>query len=147
MVPTARPDIDLREVAQSNIYVTLSITKDHTTYTTTILLAGTETVPPSSPSTIAVFLPTSQNSAPITAAGSTDPSSGTVIGAIVGAIVGSFVFALLLWCCFYSPALFGAAGSSTVSGSESSSSRSTVKKVRVRVRETRRARVTEVDDN
>jgi hypothetical protein len=164
-VPTPEPDIDLRAVVQSNFYVTLAIPRDTTTYTTTMLLAGTETAPPSNPTTTAISNPSvvstqvvvttqalvpvvvvstqtlvssqpavssspTQTTAPITAAGSTDPSSSTVVGAIVGAIVGSFVMVFLLWCCLYQPRIFRIE-SSTVSGStRSSSSGSTVKRTR-----------------
>jgi hypothetical protein len=191
--PTAGPDIDLRQVAPSNYYVTLTLTRDYTTYTTTILLAGTEspaTPRPSSaaivdaaattttaitgpattittaiassvttttaavapPVTTTVPAPVAQTTTAVAAVGSTDPSSGTIVGAIVGAIVGSIVFVLLLWVCFYTPTIF-AVEASTVSGStRSSSSGSTAKRSsrrarRVRVRETTKVRVRELDDD
>jgi hypothetical protein len=137
VVPTPAPELELR---QANYYITLSITRDTTTYTTTILLGGTE---PAGQATAAVAA-TSTTSNPVAAAtpastsfagilvpASSDPSSGVIIGAIIGSIVGSFVLVCLLWlCCFNQTPIVSVehsktnhdSGSSYGSGSRSSRS-------------------------
>lgn len=128
------PQIELREEAPaSNVYVTLSITRDYTTYTTTILLAGTTgpalpstdiTLNPTTsgflvpPTTSTIPLPPSQSTFPT--ATSTDPNQSVLIGAIVGSILGSFFFLFLFWLCFFRRP-FRVEGSVTTSASSSTS--------------------------
>lgn len=148
-VPTATPVIDLRQnAAQSNVYVTLSITREYTTYTTIILLAGTDTVNPSPASrTVTItsgVTPNPQATTVVAGASnglppgttSSDPSSGVIIGAIVGSILGTFVVAALFWCCLYQR-VGARVRVSTVSSNSGSSSSSDTAPRRVRVREVR----------
>jgi hypothetical protein len=114
LMPTPYPKTNLaRQASESDYVVILSITRDYTTYTTTIILGGTETPPPSpdtptdpqSPSSTAGAASSSTISTPIVIYPSTDPTPNAIIGAIVGCTVGAFVFAFLMWICCY-PASF-----------------------------------------
>jgi hypothetical protein len=155
-VPTAKPVIDLRQnAAQSNVYVTLSITRDYTTYTTVILLAGTETPNPTPASgTITITSAITSNpqytTAPDGASNglppgttSSDPRSDVIIGAIVGSVLGTFAIVALIWCCFYQR-ISASARLSTGSSDSGSSGSSDAAPRRVRVEEVRRVRVQEV---
>ena len=91
--------LEIRQTAQP-VVVTLTETREFTTYTSTITL-GTDTVFPASPTTA----PTTA-SAPITvqtlapAKSSTD-NNGVVIGAVLGTFLGLAVLLALVWkCCF-----------------------------------------------
>lgn len=108
---TPQPHVNSkRETSESDVLATLSITRDYTTYTTIILLAGTA-APSIIPSITAGF-PTSTAPAATSSSiigtepvksSSTDPSSSVIVGRIVGSILGALAFVGLLWICLYRP--------------------------------------------
>jgi hypothetical protein len=81
--------------------ITQTITRDFTTYTTTITLGTITSFPPPTAPTLTTPAPTIiQTVAPIPAKTTTD-SNGVVVGAVLGAFLGLAVLLALAWkCCF-----------------------------------------------
>ena len=111
LAPTPPPDLNYRQEvtrSQSNFFVTLSITRDTTTFTTVIVLGGTEapsfdpTTNSPWPTTTAVPGSFPTNSVPATHF-SSETSSQVIIGAVLGSIFGSLLVLFLIWFCCYSP--------------------------------------------
>jgi len=106
VAPTLTPTPTL-EPRQENYYITLSITRDTTTYTTTILLGGPAATEPSSlevPATGVVTpaaTPSSTEPSSALPQTATDPSQAATIGALVGSIVASFALVCILFACFF----------------------------------------------
>jgi hypothetical protein len=141
--PTSFLDLDVQLGAVTAAvdpakYITLTIVKAYTTYTTTILL-GNDAATPTPVATVVgpntIFeVPitttasiTSTNPAstftPLTAApASSDTSNGVLIGAILGSILGGIFLLFLLYLCYaYRPVVYDLSSSSSGSSSDSSS--------------------------
>ena len=130
LIPTPQPDINNRQASEPNDLITLSITRDTTTFTTVIILGGTAapstidyqpasatiTLSGSSPSTAAPSTvdyqsasatTTLSGSSPSTAApvakGPTGTPSRVIVGAVLGSIFGTILCLALIWLCCYSP--------------------------------------------
>jgi hypothetical protein len=93
--------LEIRQTVQP-VVVTLTETREFTTYTSTITL-GTDTVFPAAPTTTPTTTTppsTVQTVAPTPAKSSTD-NNGVVIGAVLGTFLGLAVLLALVWkCCF-----------------------------------------------
>jgi hypothetical protein len=112
LVPSPQPDLKYRQVLEPDYIITLSITRDTTTFTTVIILGGT-----AAPSTTNFQSSSEATTTVITAPGSTTSSVATVgngststgthskviVGAVLGGIFGTILCLILLWLCCYSP--------------------------------------------
>jgi hypothetical protein len=100
LTPTPLPDLNYKQAvtgSQSDVLITLSITRDTTTFTTVIILGGTETS--SSGPTTRYQSPTATvapGSSPTNDVPVAHSSSGTQSQVIIGAVLGSIFGSLLL---------------------------------------------------
>ena len=111
-IPTPQPDLKYRQVSEPDYVITLSITRDTTTFTTVIILGGTAapsttSLQSSSEATTTVTTAPGSTATSVAIVGNGSTSTGThsrvIIGAVLGSIFGTILCLILLWLCCYSP--------------------------------------------